>query len=204
MAPDKPEQLPSKTPQPVIEERFVVKPRFSGKGGTKTIRMLNADGHIDAAHRMGLISLTTEIIDRWNEDTNQTNEENETFVSRTRWCIVRATAVVFAPGGGSITATGISCTSDRDKFVKQPGHEVAVAETRAKKRALADACNITERFISPDNTEPTRETVDMPLPKDEDKDNEKPGIPQDMLRKPDITPPIEWIKARESGGQFDV
>lgn len=201
MAPES-KTLPSSVPQPIIEERFVVKPRFSGKGGTKTIRMLNADGHIDAAHRMGLVSLTTEIIDRWNEDSNQSNDEGETFISRTRWCIVRATAVV-SHGGGTITATGISCTSDRDKFVKQPGHEVAVAETRAKKRALADACNITERFISPDNTEPTRETVDMPLPKDED--TEKPGIPSDMIRPvPDITPPIKNIKVRESGGQFDL
>lgn len=188
-------------PKPIVEERFVVKPRF----GPRIVRMLNADGHIDIAHKMGLVSLKTDLLHKWVEEIEQTNDENEKFVSRTHWCIVRVTATVKAPDGRStITCDGISCVNDRDKFVKQPGYEIAVAETRAIKRALANACNITEKYISPDAREPTRETIDMPLPKSDEVD-EKPGLPADVLRKPDITPPIEGIKQRDSnpGDQFD-
>jgi hypothetical protein len=196
----------SHEPIPQIEERFVVKIRFKGKrpGESTLVRMLNADGHIDAAHKMGLISLRSEILERWIEETEQTNDESEKFISRTRWCIVKVTAQVRSPEGGVITVDGISCTNDRDKFVKQPGYEVVVAETRAIKRALANACNLTEKYISPDSEEPTRETVDMPLPTEEKK--ETPDLPPDMLRKPDITPPIDGIKQRDGGKpgeQFD-
>lgn len=137
-----------------IDERFIFHGKFKDKlGHTKKVRMLNADGHVDYAHQKGLVSLTTEYT-RWTEGDKD---------NLTRWCIAKATAIVMSDKGGTVTATGISCVSDRDRFVKDAGREVEVAETRAKKRALADAANITEKVITPEGKEPARETVDTPL-----------------------------------------
>lgn len=189
-------------PTPDIDERFIFKARF----GPKIVRMLNADGHIDVAHKMGLESLKITLLDSRTTEIEQINDEGERFISRTRWAIVLATAKVKAPDGSIIECDDISCANDRDKFVKAPGFEVAVAATRAIKRALASACNITEKYISPDAKEPTREFVDMQLTKDRDEDNEKrPDLPEEVLRKPDIRPSIESIKQRASSGdQFDI
>jgi hypothetical protein len=206
-----PPEPSSNEPVPVIDERFVVKAPFRSTkpgGKTKHVRMLNADGHIDVAHKMGLIRLSTEVLERWVESSEQTNDDGEKFISQTRWCMVKATAVVKSPKGQGepIMAEGTAVAHDRDKFVKQPGYEVMVAETRAIKRALSNACNITDKYINPTEETPTRETVDMPLPPD-DFDDEKPGLPADMLRRPDITPPVSSIKPRDpsaSKEQFDI
>jgi hypothetical protein len=195
-------------PVPDIDERFVVKAPFrSTKAGGKTkfVRMLNADGHIDVAHKMGLIGLETTVLERWVESSEQTNDDGEKFVSQTRWCMVKARASVKSPTGETIVADGTAVAHDRDKFVKQPGYEIMVAETRAIKRALSNACNITDKYINPEEGEPTRETVDMPLPPDDF--DEKPGLPSDMLRKPDISPMVSSIKQRDpsaSKEQFDL
>jgi hypothetical protein len=193
--------MPQEIPTPDINERFIAKPRF----GPKIVRMLNADGHIDVAHKMGLVSLKTTLVEYKVEDIESENEEKERFISRTRWATVIVTAKVKAPDGSIIECDGMSCVNDRDTSVKKPGYEVSVAETRAMKRALASACNITERFIDPKGDAPTREFVDMPLRKDET--DEKPGLPDDVLRRPDITPPIKNLKPRMytgGGDQFEI
>ena len=97
--------------------------------------------------------------------------------SSTRWCTVQVKVVM----KNGTFAEGIACVSNRDKFVKQPGYEVAVAETRALKRAIATVCNITEAIINPEGQKPTRDFVDMPVKQD---DIEEMDIPADIKRSP--------------------
>ncbi len=179
-----------------IDERFIYKVHFRDKktGRLNPVRMLNADGHIDYAHKKGLVSLTTEVISRWAENEGKSNE--------TRWCIAMATAVVMGDKGGTVTCTGISCVNDRDKAVKQPGYEVEVAETRAKKRALADAANITERLISPEGKTPTRETVDQDLESGDEIDEPERKIPQEVRKQAPVIVAPDGLKPTTD--QFDL
>jgi len=139
---------------------------------------------------MGLVSLTTKIVDEWRERIPSGEDEhgNPKF-DDTWWVRVQATAVVANPKSpnGTTRVTAYNTTNDRDRFVKSPEHLIAVAETRAKKRALSDACNITEAMIHPDGKEATREAEGLPIvaPGDED-----PDIPGDVRRKADISPPL--------------
>ncbi len=161
---------------PTINPRFIVRPRF----GKITVPILTADGHIDYAHQVGLISSSTQIINQ-----ERTVEDDG---SVTRWCTVKVTIccndVKDIEGKKKITVDGIACASTRDKFVKEPGYEVAVAETRALKRAIAVAYNITDLIINPTGTTATREFVDLPFRKgviDEDEDD---IIPSDLKKSP--------------------
>jgi hypothetical protein len=221
-------------PTPIfsVNERFVVKVPFRNRTtGKKTItRILNAEGYIDYAHQIGLIKLETKIVKHWIEekivkvlvrDENNKPVVPEIYtdvIEKTRWCIAKATCVVFRQGVDKqkrpifpedcITATSFATANDRDQFVRQPGYEIQVAETRAKKRALADACNLTEKQISPDDSEPTREAVDMPLPNMEI-GPASDGIPSDMKRVPDITPPLSHDVTHPGelpggAGQFEI
>lgn len=157
---------------PRIKERFIYTAPFRDRkrpGRVTKVRILNADGHIDYAHQKGLKFVGAEMVDRWEELV----EDPRTGTKRSvKWCIMRA-RVVMADG---TEAWAHSCVSSEDNFVNQIGREVEVAETRAKKRALADAANITEEVISPDAATPTREAVDMGL---EPGDAEEPAIPAD-------------------------
>ena len=180
-------------------------------GKTDSVPMLTLDGYIDYAHQLGLISLTTEIVKIWDERTPAgLDENNQPKESVTRWCIVKAIAVIKGGiKGDNITVTGITCVNDLDKFVKNPGGEIAVAETRAKKRALAGACGITDDMIAIAVEEkkkapigqtrfPKRETVDAPLETDYGDDGE--GIPSDVKTTPNITPPLTSTPIREGEG----
>lgn len=178
---------------PVVNQRFVIKTPFRNRSTGKTTYayILNSDGHIDVAHQMGLVSLTTEIIDQWKEEVPAgVDENNNPRMDVTWWIRVQATAVVAnqrSPTG--ITTTTAYCTAhDRDRFVKSPEYLLAVAETRAKKRALSDACNITEAMIHPEGKEATREAEGLPIDGGAD---DEPKIPGDVRRNiPDITPPL--------------
>lgn len=179
---------------PVIDQRFIIRTPFKNKrtGKTTTVLILNFDGHLDVAHQMGLISLTSKIVDEWKDTIPAgTDEEGNPKVDTTWWVRVQATAVVVGPHGRDITATGFSTANDRDSFVKKPEYLLAVAETRAMKRALYNACGITEAMFNPDGKVATRESVDLPL-HDDDVD-EPTAIPSDVRRQPDISPPLRTI-----------
>jgi hypothetical protein len=150
------------TGQPEIKDRFIFRPRFKGT----PVPILNADGHVDYAHQIGFDWSNTKIIEM--------HSEKEEDGSVTRWATVKVTVSI-----GGKKASGISCANTRDQFVKQPGYEVAVAETRALKRAIALAANITEDIINPKGKLPTREFVDMPI-RETDIDDD---IPADIKKK---------------------
>lgn len=174
---------------PVVSERFVIQTKFNNKGKPTIVPILNADGHIDIAHQIGLISLTSRIIRQWSvEKPAGVDEYENPKTDVTNWVEVEAVAVVKgSKPGETITANGFCCANDRDRFVKSPEYLLAVADTRAKKRALADACNITEAMINPKGKSATRETVDIPLVDNE----EDPAIPQEIRKNiPDIHPPL--------------
>ena len=197
----------------VVNQRFVIKTPFRNKrtGKTTFAFLLNSDGHIDVAHQMGLVSLTTEIIDEWCERVPAgLDENNQPRFDETWWVRVKATAVVANPASptGTTTVTAYNTSHDRDKFVKNPEYLLSVAETRAKKRALSDACNITEAMIHPEGTEATREAEGIPITGDDD---DEPRIPASVRKNvPDITPPLSSQKphpsAKPQAGkeQFDL
>ena len=210
---------------PEVNKRFIVKVPFNNRrtGRVTMTNMLNAEGYLDYAQQCGLVKLDAKIIERWTEDSVvkiQDRDENNkpipgTFkdvVQKTRWCIAQATCVVLRSGVShtkrpilpedTIVAVAHASANDRDQFVKQPGYEVQVAETRAKKRAIADACNLTEMQISPDADSPTREAVDMPLPKTET-GAMGDGIPGDMKRQPDISPPLHGEVTHPADGSSE-
>jgi hypothetical protein len=173
--------------------RFVILTSFKNHktGKAEKVPILNMDGHIDIAHQMGLVSLTADIIDEWKQEIPAgVDEENNPRVEIVWWVRVKATAVVCGEHG-SITATGFSTVSDRDRFVKTPENLLAVAETRAEKRALARACGITEATYDPESKVAHREDVDLPIvhPGDDD----EPEIPQEVRKKPNITPPLSHV-----------
>jgi hypothetical protein len=176
--------------RPTVDQRFVIKTPFKERktGKVTHVSILNFDGHLEFAHQMGLISLTSEIVREWEVMTPAgTNEAGQPIDDITRWVTIKATAVVRGPFG-PITATGYNTSQDRDAFVKKPEYLVAVSETRAMKRALYNACGITEALISPNGKEATRESVDLPLHPGEPED-EPSGIPSDV-RRPNIHPPL--------------
>jgi len=182
-----------KTMSPVVNQRFVIKTPFKGKMGKTTYaHILNGDGHIDVAHQVGLISLTTEIIDEWKTEVPAgLDEYNNPKTDVTWWIRVKAIAIVVNPKSptGTTTTTGYCTANDRDRFIKSPEYLLAVADTRAKKRALADACNITEAMINPDATEATREAEGIPMSRLDDDD--EPNIPKEVRKNvPDIRPPL--------------
>jgi hypothetical protein len=152
--------------KPEIDPRFVyqVTRRNRRTNKTETAPALNADGHIDYAHQIGLDCVTTEIVD------NVTTEDRDG--GSTRWITMKATVSI----NGKLF-TGFACANSRK--VMEPGNEVALAETRAIKRAIAVACNITEKVINPSGKIPTREIVDMPL---DEHDEEEHDIPSEIKR----------------------
>jgi len=174
-------------PEPKINPRFIYTTKFrSGKLGGKIheVPALNADGHIDYAHQVGLKSVGTELISR---------EKVDDLDGNTTWW---ATVQVWIKLSDGRQASALSCCSSRDPRVTQPGYEVAVAETRALKRAIAVVCNITEELINPTSKEPTRETVDVPL--DEDRlDFHTDEIPKELVKSKS-----EIIDAEKE--QFDI
>lgn len=156
---------------PSVDPRFIYPLSFRNRktGRIETRPDLNADGYLDYAHQIGLVSVESELL----RYTTETADDG----GMVRWATVRVTVVV-----GNITATGLSCTSNRDRFVKEPGYEVAVAETRALKRALAIAANVTEKVINPSGTVPTREIVDVPLEEPQEPERK---IPDELKKSPD-------------------
>lgn len=154
-----PVPIPSPKKEPKINQRFIYTLKFrAGRlGSQKETVALTADGHIDYAHKVGLKEVHSELITRERQEDPSGNI--------TWWATVK---VIITLENG-IIASGISCCSSRE--VSKPGFEVSVAETRALKRAIAVACNITEELISPSAKEPTRETVDIPLDEDTMEDN---------------------------------
>ena len=150
------------TPPPVLEidPRFIYKVTRLNKKTKRYehIPALNADGHIDYAHRLGLDWIKTQIVSE-----NLVQGADGSF---THWVTVKATVYI-----RGTEFTGMACSNSR--VVKEQGFEVAVAETRAIKRAIAFACNITEKIINPGGEIPTREIVDMPL--EEEHTTEIPG-----------------------------
>ena len=194
--------MPEDTKQKVdkvitVNQRFVIKTPFRNRNTGKTTYayILNSDGHIDIAHQMGLVSLKTRIVSEWRDRVSAGDDEhgNPKF-DDTWWVRVQATAVVVNPKSpsGVTTVTAYNTSNDRDRFVKSPEHLLAVAETRAKKRALSDACNITEAVIHPEGKEATREAEGLPITIGDAED--EPNIPRDVQRRaPDITPPLTRV-----------
>jgi hypothetical protein len=191
--------MTDKPPTPTINPRFIIQVPFRDSRTKKVnfVPVLNHDGYIDYAHQVGLISTRTEIIEQRVEETpSGTDELGRPKVDRTRWCTVRVTVEVESPRG-KISAQGIASVCDRDKWAsRQLGMEVAVAETRAEKRAIAKACNITEAVINPTGENPTRETVDMPIQRADIEEPEE--IPKDVR----TTPPPQLPQGSETG-EFD-
>lgn len=183
---------------PILNPRFVINVPFKNRktGKTTTTYLLNFDGHLDYAHQVGLVSLTAEIQREWETEIEGLTDENgNPKMVLAHWVRTKATVVVSNPKvpGGITTSTGINVSTDYwDNFVKGPKDLVAVSETRAMKRALYNACGITEAVINPQGKEATRESVDLQLhPGDED----EPDIPKEV-RRPNITPPISSIIPR--------
>lgn len=166
---------------PTIDPRFIYQVTRKNRRTMKyeTFPALNADGYVDCAHQMGLGDVKTEIVDI--ETTHGSDG------SVTRWVTVQATVNV----AGRVV-TGLSCANSRK--VTEPGFEVAVAETRAIKRAIAVACNITEKVINPGGEIPTREIVDLPLEEPE----HDPDIPENIRK------PMSDIIDADGGAQFEV
>lgn len=163
------ESPPNSYPEPTIDKRFVYPiTRFNKK--TKkydTVLALNADGHIDYAHACGVNNIITEIV---NEQIVEGADGGSTH-----WVTVKAT--VFLHG---VQFTGLSCCNSR--IAQTAGFEVAIAETRAIKRAIAFACNITEKKINPEGIAPTREIVDIPL---DDHETDVDEIPESIRKTPE-------------------
>jgi hypothetical protein len=180
---------------PVLQQRFVIQVPFKNRKSGKTTHtpILNFDGHLDYAHQMGLISLSSELVREWEISIPAgLDEQNQPKREITRYALVKATAVVRnqKSTGGITTSTGYGCAQDHDTFVKSPEYLVAVAETRAMKRALYNACGLTEAIISPEGKEATRESVDLPLhPGEEDEPSNE--IPSDVRRN--VTPAIPGL-----------
>jgi hypothetical protein len=178
--------------KPVVNPKFIIHVPFRDKktGKINRVPILNHDGYIDIAHQFGLISLTAVILRQWETSVPAGKDEyNNDKVDVTRWAEIQATVVVKGEEPGeTITATGLSCANDRDKFVKLPQYLIAVAETRAKNRAIASACNVTDDVINPSGKGPEREAHDLP-PIPTGDEEEPDGIPQE-IRRPDITPPL--------------
>lgn len=166
---------------PKIDPRFIYLVTRKNKKTMKfeTAPALNADGHIDYAFQLGMGDVLTEIVDL------QTTQDPDG--GTTRWVTVKATVTI-----GDRTCTGMSSANSRR--VSEPGFEVAVAETRAIKRAIAVCCNITEKLINPDGATPSRDMVDLPL----DQPEPEPEIPQ-HIRKP-----MSEVIDADGGQQFDV
>jgi hypothetical protein len=161
------DQKDSSPPILEIDPRFIYKISRLNK---KTKRYehypaLNADGHIDYAYRSGLDGIKTEIISE-----NLVQGADGSF---THWVTIKATVNIFGK-----TFMGMACSNSR--VVQEAGYEVAIAETRAIKRAIAVACNITEKVINPSGSIPTRDIVDIPL--EEEPSHE---IPHEIIRAPD-------------------
>jgi hypothetical protein len=177
---------------PTINKKFIIQTPFRNKktGKTDRVPILNHDGFIDAAHQFGLISLTAEIVRQWEIRTPAGKDEHGNDKEDvTRWIEVKATAVVKGDEPGTvITATGFCCAQDRDQFVKKPEYLLQVAETRAKNRALGDACGITDDLYDPEGKGPSREAHDLP-PIPQGDEEEPDGIPPE-IRRPDISPPL--------------
>jgi len=188
-----------------INPRFIIQTPFKNKktGKTERVPILNFDGHLDVAHQMGLISLTSDIVDEWKEEIPAGyDEQNLPKIETSWWVRVKAQAIVMGPNGRTITATGFNTSNDRDSFVKKKEYLLAVAETRAMKRALYNACGITEAMYNPNGKEATRESVDLPLhPGDED---EPDGIPEEVRRKPDISPPLTTRTPTHPSDDFNI
>lgn len=122
---------------PRINPRFIYTTKFRNKiGKIVEIPDLNADGYIDFAHQVGIGCINSTLISR-----EMYKDENGNV---TWWATVKVEVVMKS----GIKTAGISCCSSRDPRVTQPGYEVSVAETRALKRALALATNVTEKVIS--------------------------------------------------------
>lgn len=178
---EKKSAAPRHAGQPIIDPRFIYQVTRKNRRTMKyeTFPALNADGYVDCAHQMGLGDVKTEIVDI--ETTHDTDG------GVTRWVTVQATVNV----AGRVV-TGLSCANSRK--VTEPGFEVAVAETRAIKRAIAIACNITEKVINPGGEIPTREIVDLPI---EEPDHES-DIPESIKK------PMSDIIEADGGKQFEV
>jgi hypothetical protein len=179
--------MAEKKPQPPIS--FKINPRFiynvtrKIKKGLKweyiITPALTADGYIDCAHQMGIGNVKTEIVDL------ETTHDPDGGI--TRWVTVMATIEV-----AGRTVTGLASTNSRN--VQTPGFEVAVAETRALKRAIAIACNINETVINPSGEIPTREIVDLPIEEPEPESE----IPEHVRK------PMSEIIDADGGPQFEV
>lgn len=172
----------SQPSSPSINSRFVYFAKRYNKNLKKFefIPQLNADGHIDYAHQFDLGDIKTEIID--------TDTYTDVDGGRVRWVTVKATVII-----DGRTVTGMSTECSRN--VQQIGFETSIAETRALKRAIAFACNITEKIINPEGETPTREIVDMPL--DNPLDEEENKIPTEKTK-----PAMDVINSSDE--QFDV
>jgi len=101
-------------------------------------------GLLDVAHNLGLTGIKTEI---WSHDDNQT--------------IVKATATM--KDGKSFDGIGDADKSNVNSMIAK--HRIRMAETRAKARALRDACNIdmctVEELGGEDNTSTPADKADF-------------------------------------------
>ncbi len=157
--------------EPPIDTRFIYPiSRFDKKTRKyETVLALNADGHIDYAYTCGFDSISTEIV---NEQIIEGADG-----STTHWVTVKATVSVKGR-----QFNGLACCNSR--VVSTAGFEVAIAETRAIKRAIAIAYNITEKKINPGGIKPTREIVDIPLDHHEHELNDD-EIPDSIRKSPE-------------------
>jgi len=176
---------PSVTSKPRLNPRFIYTSKFRSKLGKVTeVHDLTADGHIDYAHKIGIDRLVSTLI---------SHERIVTDGEITWYATVRVEVQL----KNGMCASGLSCCTSRDQRVTQQGFEVAVAETRALKRAIGVACNITEEMISNafmaqsvEPTRPTREFVEEPLDETE--------IPEHLIK------PFEHLNRDTEGDQFKV
>ena len=137
-------------------------------------------GLLDVAHNLGLISLKTEI---WSHDDNQT--------------IVKATATM--KDGKSFDGIGDADRSNVNSGIVK--HRIRMAETRAKARALRDACNIemcTVEELGGDEDKPINTD---PLPKQGEKmrwgDNKGKPV-SEVTDINDLKKHQQWSKGKDN------
>lgn len=99
-----------------VDSRFIV--QLQGKD------FVTYEGLLDTAHQMGLIGISTEIVELPNKDNGNR-------------CIMKATAKTEK---GSFEGYGDADPTNVNSFIKK--HIIRMAETRAKARALRDLTNI--------------------------------------------------------------
>lgn len=99
-----------------VDSRFIV--QLQGKD------FVTYEGLLDTAHQMGLVGISTEIVELPNKDNGNR-------------CIMKATA---RTEKGSFEGYGDADPTNVNSFIKK--HIIRMAETRAKARALRDLTNI--------------------------------------------------------------